>query len=73
MIDSNVVDGYELDTFQTQSGNRVKAMALVSLSRCGTTYSEAATGEGPIDSSFNAINRIVVETYFAHIKKEMSF
>ena len=58
-IDSNVVDGYELDTFQTQSGNRVKAMALVSLSRCGATYSEAATGEGPIDSSFNAINRIV--------------
>ena len=59
VMDSHIEDGYELDTFQTQSGNRVKAMALVSLSRRGETYSEAATGEGPIDSSFNAINRIV--------------
>lgn len=59
VMDSHIEDGYELDTFQTQSGNRVKAMALVSLSRRGNTFSEAATGEGPIDSSFNAINRIV--------------
>ena len=59
MYDAHITGGYELDTFQTQSGNRVKAMALVSLTKDGTSYTEAAAGEGPIDSSFNAINRIV--------------
>lgn len=59
VFDSHIQNGYELDTFQTQSGNRVKAMALVSLSRQSEVFSEAAMGEGPIDSSFNAINRIV--------------
>lgn len=59
VFDSHIKNGYELDSFQTQSGNRVKAMALVSLSRDGEVFAEAAMGEGPIDSSFNAINRIV--------------
>lgn len=37
----------------------MKAMALISLSRAGDRYTETASGEGPIDASFNAINRIV--------------
>ena len=63
MYDAHISCGYELDTFQTQSGNRVKAMALVSLTKDGISFTEAAAGEGPIDSSFNAINRIVCKEF----------
>ncbi len=59
---------YYLDTFQIQSGNHIRAMALVSLivKEPGTdasagenrTSAEAAPGEGPIDAAFNAVNRI---------------
>jgi len=51
---------YYLSTFQIQSGNKLKAMALVSLSDGvkGEEVTEAAPGEGPIDAAFNAINRI---------------
>ena len=59
---------YYLDTFQIQSGNHIRAMALVSLivKEPGTEVSaeekrvvtEAAPGEGPIDAAFNAVNRI---------------
>ena len=64
VYDSHIVDGYELDTFQIQSGNRMQAMALVSLSRKGEKFTEATgAGEGPIDASFNAINRIVGQDF----------
>lgn len=54
---------YYLQTFQIQSGNHMKAMALITLkdkSRNGEEIllTEAAPGEGPIDAAFNAINRI---------------
>ena len=49
---------YELDTFQIQSGNKSRAMAMVSLACGGTTVAEAALGDGPIDAAFNAINRL---------------
>lgn len=49
---------YWLDTFQIQSGNHMKAMALVSLKDGDEVYTESAPGEGPIDAAFNAINRI---------------
>ena len=63
VYDSHIVDGYELDTFQIQSGNRMQAMALVSLSRKGEKFTETGAGEGPIDASFNAINRIVGQDF----------
>ncbi len=54
---------YTLSTFQIQSGNHMKAMALLTLhervahgEQCEIT--EAAPGKGPIDAAFNAINRI---------------
>ncbi len=62
-----------LDSFQIQSGNHIKAMALVSLKKRGedgtftvdpetegsaVVLTEAAPGEGPVDAAFNAINRI---------------
>ena len=55
------VDGrYKLVTFQIQSGNRMSAMALVTLDdrAGGCEKTEAAPGSGPIDAAFNAINRI---------------
>lgn len=58
---------YWLNTFQIQSGNHIKAMALLTLDEKNTgengestvkTITEAAPGEGPIDAAFNAVNRI---------------
>ncbi len=49
---------YELDTFQIQSGNRMSAMAMITLSCAGESISEAAIGDGPIDAAFNAIRRL---------------
>ncbi len=57
---------YYLDTFQIQSGNHIRAMALVSLSAKDPSdpakepevITEAAPGEGPVDAAFNAVNRI---------------
>lgn len=53
---------YYLSTFQIQSGNKIKAMALVSLEvkngDDASVVTEAAPGEGPVDAAFNAINRI---------------
>jgi 2-isopropylmalate synthase len=54
---------YYLSTFQIQSGNHIKAMALVTLKVTvddNEPYevTEAAPGEGPIDAAFNAIERI---------------
>lgn len=51
---------YYLSSFQIQSGNKIKAMCLVTLTDgvTGKEITEAAPGEGPIDAAFNAINRI---------------
>ena len=62
---------YWIETFQIQSGNHMKAMALVSLKDRVTdkVFTESAPGEGPIDAAFNTINRIanaesvVLESY----------
>lgn len=56
--DSLIRDGYVLEGFQIQSGNKVKAMAMISLSKSGETFEEAAVGSGPIEAAFNCINRI---------------
>ena len=49
---------YWIDTFQIQSGNHMKAMALISLRAGDEVFTEAAPGEGPLDAAFNTINRI---------------
>lgn len=46
-----------LESFQTQSGNKMVSTATVSLRRNGNIFTEAATGEGPVDASFNAMER----------------
>lgn len=50
---------YKLDTFQVHSGNKLQAMASITLSHKGTLYSEAANGDGQVDAACNAIMRII--------------
>jgi 2-isopropylmalate synthase len=50
---------FELESFQISSGNKVVATSTVSLKRNGDTITEAATGDGPVDAAFNAMERAV--------------
>lgn len=54
-----VPDMYELESFQLQSGNKIKSIASVTLTYKGNEISEAAVGDGPIDAAFNAVDRAV--------------
>lgn len=49
---------YLMQDFQVFSTNRLKATATVSLMRDGITYTEAAVGNGPIEASFLAVDKI---------------
>jgi 2-isopropylmalate synthase len=54
---SQVPEIFELDSFQINSGNKLVSTSMVSLKRNGNTITEAATGDGPVDAAFNAIER----------------
>ncbi len=56
---SQIPELYQLVSFQTQSGNKLIATAMVELIKDEETHIEAATGDGPIDAAFNAIERAV--------------
>ena len=56
---SNVPTTYRLDTFQIQSGNKMQSMASVTLVHEEKSFTEAATGDGPVDAAYNAVARIV--------------
>jgi len=56
---SEVEEFYKLDSFQINSGNKVIATATVSLNKDGELVTEAATGDGPVNAAFNAIERTV--------------
>ena len=56
---SQIPETYQLISFQTNSGNKLIATAMVELKREEDTLTEAATGDGPIDAAFNAIERAV--------------
>lgn len=56
---SSTPDYYKLDAFQTQSGNKMKAMASITLVHEDEQFTEAATGDGPVDAACNAVMRIV--------------
>ncbi|RLM28146.1 2-isopropylmalate synthase [Brenneria alni] len=49
---------YRLDYFSVQSGSSVMATASVKLVCGDETQAEAATGNGPVDAVYQAINRI---------------
>ena len=56
---SEVPEIYQLDSFQISSGNRVVATATISLKKDDVIKTEAATGYGPVDAAFNAMERVV--------------
>lgn len=51
-------DHFSLDYFSVQSGTNLMATASVRLTCGGEVKSEAATGNGPVDAVYQAINRI---------------
>lgn len=56
---SEVPEIFELDSFQITSGNKSVATSTISLKRNDNIITEAATGDGPVDAAFNAIERAV--------------
>lgn len=56
---SQVPEIFELESFQITSGNKNVATSTVSLKRNDEIITEAATGDGPVDAAFNAIERAV--------------
>lgn len=56
---SEVSEVYQLVNFQISSGNNVISTATISLHKNGETIMEAATGDGPVNAAFNAIERTV--------------
>jgi 2-isopropylmalate synthase len=56
---SEIPEVFELDSFQISSGNKLIANSVVSLKRNGNIITEAATGDGPVDAAFNAMERAV--------------
>lgn len=56
---SKVPEIYELESFQITSGNKNVATATISLKKNEEIITEAATGDGPIDAAFNAMERVV--------------
>ncbi len=54
---------YEFDTFVINSGNKMTATAVVKLQYKGKAIEEAATGDGPVDAAFNAVERCIGETF----------
>jgi 2-isopropylmalate synthase len=51
------LDTYQLDYFNVQSGNMAVPTATIRLKFGAETLEEAATGDGPVDAVFNAIDR----------------
>lgn len=56
---SEVSEVYQLVSFQISSGNNVISTATISLQKHGEAIMEAATGDGPVNAAFNAIERTV--------------
>ena len=56
---SEVPEIFVLETFQITSGNKSVATSTVTLKRSDNEITEAATGDGPVDAAFNAIERAV--------------
>lgn len=56
---SETEEVYKLESFQINSGNKVIATATLSLYKNSELITEAATGEGPVNAAFNAVDRAV--------------
>jgi 2-isopropylmalate synthase len=51
-------EAYQLDYFSIQSGNRSVPTATIRIRHGEKTIEEAATGDGPVDAIFKAIDRV---------------
>lgn len=56
---ADIPEVFELESFQISSGNKVIANSVISLKRNGNIITEAATGDGPVDAAFNAMDRLI--------------
>ena len=56
---SETPEYFQLDSFQISSGNRVVSTSMVGLKHNNQLFTEAATGDGPVDAALNAILRII--------------
>jgi 2-isopropylmalate synthase len=54
----NAPDTFTLKTFQSVSRTEGQSTATVELEKDGQTYHDSATGDGPCDAAFRAIDRI---------------
>lgn len=55
-------DGFRLIRFIVNSGNTIPSMAVMKLARGVEMKEDSATGAGPIDAAFKAIDRIIRHT-----------
>lgn len=51
-------DTFKLKSFQSVSTNETESTATVELEKAGQTFRDSATGEGPCDAAFRAIDRL---------------
>ena len=50
---------FEMDSFQINSGNKLISTSVVKIIKGDQVFTEAATGDGPVDAAFNAIGKII--------------
>ncbi len=50
---------YELRSFHVSTSGALSPMASITLARGGDQFTQEATGDGPVDAMYNAINKIV--------------
>jgi len=55
---SNLDETYKLETFQVTSGLNLVPTATVGLKKGNEFYQDSATGDGPVDAAYRAIERI---------------
>ncbi|MDR3185664.1 MAG: 2-isopropylmalate synthase [Christensenellaceae bacterium] len=55
----DVRETYRLESFQLQTGNKIKSLAGITLSYKDNEYTETAVGDGPVNAAYNAITKII--------------
>lgn len=55
---SHIPEVYSMESFQISSGNHMTATATVTMIREGESFTDAATGDGPVDAMFKTIERM---------------
>lgn len=52
-------DAYHLESIYSATGSKIIPTTTIELSKAGKTYTQASTGDGPVDATYKAINAIV--------------